>query len=225
MVKIDRLVRSRRKTVAIIVEHSGDLVVRAPLRTSKAQIEEIVARKAKWIARKQAQARQQKVQLPCHRYEDGEEFYYLGKKYRLTLVDRQRLPLVLDPAGQFTMNRSRQVEGEQIFTTWYRNQARIILEVRAALYAGVGGLGTPKGLRISGAHTRWGSCGSKGSINFTWRLVMAPLPMIDYVVVHELAHLKELNHSKAFWALVKGVLPDYKRRDRWLKDNGHLFKV
>ena len=225
MVKIDRLVRSRRKTVAIIVELSGDLVVRAPLRTSKAKIEEIVAQKAKWIARKQAQARQQQAQQQSHRYEDGEEFYYLGKAYRLVLVDRRRPSLALDPAGKFTLDRARQAEGEQIFTAWYRRQARTILTERAEQYAGRGGLGEPVGLRITGARSRWGSCGSRGSINFTWRLVMAPLPVIDYVVVHELAHLRELNHSRAFWALVKGVLPDYKGRDRWLKNNGHQFTL
>ena len=225
MVKIDRLVRSRRKTVAIIVEHSGDLVVRAPLRTSKAQIEEFVAHKAKWIARKQAQARKQQDQWQPHRYEDGEPFYYLGKTYPLALVERRRPPLALDLTGNFTLDRARQAEGEQIFTAWYREQARILLAERVEEYAGRGGLGKPVGLRITGARTRWGSCGSKGRINFTLRLVMTPLPMIDYVAVHELAHLKELNHSKAFWALVKGVLPDYKSRDRWLKDNGRLFRL
>ena len=224
MVKIDRLVRSRRKTVAIIVERSGAVVVRAPLRTPKARIEEIVAQKEKWIVRKQAQAQQQQAQQQTHRYEDGEQFYYLGKAYPLKLVDRQRRPLALE-GDQFTMNRSRQAQAEQIFTAWYRQQAHIILPIRVAQYAGTSGLGTPVRLRITSARTRWGSCGSKGSINFSWRLVMAPLPVIDYVVVHELAHLKELNHSKAFWALVKGVLPDYKGRHRWMKNNGHLFTL
>jgi predicted metal-dependent hydrolase len=225
MVKIDRLVRSRRKTVAIIVERSGEVVVRAPLRTSKARIEEIVAQKAEWIARKQAQARQQQGQIETHRYEDGEQFYYLGKVYLLALVKRKQPPLALSRGGKFTLNRARQAEGEQIFTAWYRKQARIILTERVEQYAGRGGLGEPVSMRITSARTRWGSCGSKGSINFSWRLVMAPLPVVDYVVVHELAHLKELNHSKAFWALVQGVLPDYKGRDRWMKNNGHLFTL
>ena len=77
-----------------------------------------------------------------------------------------------------------------------------------------------KKIRISSARTRWGSCSAKGTLSFTWRLVMAPPDVIDYVVVHELCHLKELNHSKAFWAQVEAILPDYKTRRKWLKDNG-----
>ena len=75
----------------------------------------------------------------------------------------------------------------------------------------------PTGIKITGAKTRWGSCSSKNSINFSWRLVMADDEIIDYVIVHELAHIKELNHSPRFWAVVEGTLPDYKSRRSRLK--------
>ena len=83
----------------------------------------------------------------------------------------------------------------------------------------------PGKLCISSARTRWGSCSAKGTLSFTWRLVMAPLDIIDYVVVHELCHLKEMNHSRAFWERVETILPDYKRRRKWLKENGGALRL
>jgi hypothetical protein len=80
-----------------------------------------------------------------------------------------------------------------------------------------------KKIRISSARTRWGSYSQTGTLSLTWRLVMAPLDVIDYVVVHELCHLREMNHSKAFWEQVEAILPDYKQRRKWLKDNEKLL--
>lgn len=80
-----------------------------------------------------------------------------------------------------------------------------------------------KSLKINNAKTRWGSCGSSGNLNFTWRLIMAPKKVVDYVIVHELAHLKQMNHSPKFWNEVKLIIPDYKNDELWLKRNGHLL--
>ncbi len=82
-----------------------------------------------------------------------------------------------------------------------------------------------KKIRISSARTRWGSCSTLGTLSFTWRLVLAPLDVLDYVVVHELCHLSELNHSKKYWGLVEEILPDYKARRTWLKENGGRLKL
>ena len=81
-----------------------------------------------------------------------------------------------------------------------------------------------KSLKINNARTRWGSCGHKGNINFTWRLIMAPVEVVDYVIVHELAHLKEMNHSARFWYEVGRMMPDYKKHEHWLKLNGHVLR-
>jgi predicted metal-dependent hydrolase len=93
-----------------------------------------------------------------------------------------------------------------------------------AHFAGLHGF-EPGKLRISSARTRWGSCSRQGTLSFTWRLVMAPEEVIDYVVVHELCHLRHLNHSKAFWGLVEGILPDYKVRRAWLKRHGERLQL
>jgi predicted metal-dependent hydrolase len=95
---------------------------------------------------------------------------------------------------------------------------------RVAWYAAKYGF-TYKQVKITSAQTRWGSCSAKGTLSFAWRLVMAPVPEIDFVVVHELVHTVEKNHGKAFWAKVKAILPDYKQRIEWLEVNGHLLKL
>jgi predicted metal-dependent hydrolase len=153
---------------------------------------------------------------------DGSTFLYLGKAYPLTLVEHQRPALVFD--RHFYLDRSNLPRAQAVFTAWYREQARGVLEQRVAWCARQYGLAA-KGVRITSARTRWGSCSSRGTLNFTWRLVMAPLEIIDYVVIHELAHLKEKNHSPAFWQLVERMLPDFRWRRDWLKKNGHILAL
>ena len=114
-------------------------------------------------------------------------------------------------------------KAEEVFCTWYREQARAVLSDRVSAYAQQWGFPQPS-IRITAAKTRWGSCSSRGGLNFTWRLVQAPLEIIDYVVVHELCHMKQHNHSRAFWALVAEILPDYQKHRYWLKENGYLFQ-
>jgi predicted metal-dependent hydrolase len=114
--------------------------------------------------------------------------------------------------------------GEKLFTAWYKQQARWVLAERVQWFASRCKF-TYTQVRISSAHTRWGSCSSRGTLSFTWRLVMAPLEVVDYVVVHELAHLRVRNHSPAFWKEVEAILPDYKARQKWLKTNGKLLTL
>ncbi len=102
--------------------------------------------------------------------------------------------------------------------------AKSYLTARTEYFAGVMGLHY-KQLKINSAHTRWGSCNSKGEINYTYRLILAPKDLVDYVVVHELAHLKEMNHSKKFWSVVAGVLPDYKLRQKQLTEWQRSMKL
>lgn len=216
-----RLVRSKRRSVALVIERDGALTVRAPLRMAEAEVRRFVEAKSDWIKRKQAEAA--KEALVPHQFEDGELFHFLGKAYPLRLVPDPAPALVMDGDG-FRLSRSRQADGRALFAAWYRAQARAILAERLERFACSHNL-KPSGLRISSARTRWGSCSRKGRLSFSWRLVMAPLEVVDYVIVHELAHLREMNHSQAFWALVEAMLPDYKQRRAWLKKNGFLLQL
>lgn len=106
------------------------------------------------------------------------------------------------------------------FQRTYRIQAKQIISSRVRYYANRMQL-TPTAVKINGARRRWGSCSHRGSLNFSYRLLFAPLAVMDYVVVHELAHMKELNHSRAFWNVVASVLPEFRGPHRWLRDHGH----
>jgi len=220
-----KIVRSRRKTIALIVQPDGSLLVRAPLRVTQRQILDVVQQQAEWVRSRQEAARQRAAAAPPKAFVEGETFQYLGQPYRLVIANAARPALALDAqAGQFRLARAAQPGVAALFEAWYRRQARQVFTERVAFYARQIGL-QPQKLRISSARTRWGSCSSRGTLSFTWRLVMAPLPVIDYVVVHELCHLQVRNHSKDFWNKVRAIMPDYKERARWLRVNGHLLRL
>jgi predicted metal-dependent hydrolase len=215
MIQIDKLVRSKRKTLSLIVETDGTLTVRAPTRMKAADIRGFIEAKAGWIKRKQASVR--KDALVPRQYLDGETFLYLGKEVPLRLVPGGKPALVMDRV--FKLTKPARPRAESVFEAWYKKQARAVLTGRVEFFARKYGFEVEK-IRISSARTRWGSCSAKKTLSFTWRLVMAPIEVIDYVVVHELCHLRELNHSPHFWAQVEAILPNYKYQRKWLKHNG-----
>ena len=219
-IPIDRLVRSRRKTVAIVIERDGRLTVRAPLRLSGGRIQAFVESHADWIAKNRT--RLQATPLPpVHRYVDGEIFLYLGQAYLLHLVPARHPALAFDGAA-FRLAKSSQSQAQEAFERWYKQQARSFLAERVPVLAVKHGFRYQR-VRISSARTRWGSCSSRGTLSFTYRLVMAPPEVIDYVVLHELVHTQIGNHSKTFWNKVAELMPDYKSRLTWLKKNGKFL--
>lgn len=220
--KIDHIIRTKRKSIALIVEPDGRLVVRAPMRVSDADIKHLVKQKERWIREKQKQVKDKSTQSKQKVYMDGEEFLYLGKSYQLKIVADLNPALVL--SRKFYLSRRVLPKAGSVFTEWYREQARAVISERVKLYAARHGFKYRK-IRVTSARTRWGSCSSMGNLNFTWRLVMAPPEVIDYVVVHELAHLRVNNHSKEFWKQVERIMPDYKQRLKWLKENGQKLTL
>jgi predicted metal-dependent hydrolase len=217
---IDRLVRSRRKTVALIVERDGSLTVRAPLRMAEARIRTFVESHSEWIAKKQIRARVASPFSPKH-YTDGDMFLFLGQSYPLTIVPHQR-PALTNNGAAFRLAKSALPKAEGTFTRWYKQQAALLLSERVLAFAGKFGFKYKK-IRISSARTRWGSCSSRGTLSFTYRLIMAPPDVQDYVVLHELVHTQVRNHSKTFWNRLGELMPDYKSRLNWLKKNGKFL--
>ncbi len=220
--KIDRLIRSKRKTIALIVDRDGQLLVRAPLKASTRQIDDFVTQKADWIRTTQEKVRLTYQKMRPKEYINGEGFLYLGKIYKLEISAWANRPLALN--GDFILKKAYLPKAEQIFTRWYREQARLIIAERVGWFARKYGFSF-KQIKITSARTRWGSCSSRGSLNFAWRLVMAPVETIDYVVVHELVHTIEKSHGKLFWGKVAAILPDYKKQIEWLKTNGHTLTL
>ncbi|MEI7849597.1 MAG: SprT family zinc-dependent metalloprotease [Chloroflexota bacterium] len=220
---VDQLIRSKRKTIAILIQRDGKVIVRAPLKTSERVINAFVESKSTWISEKKALA-QQRVSNPIRQFINGEKLPLLGKQITLRLVEDHTQRTALTLQNEFLLTKKAQTQAAGIFEKWYKAYAAQIITERVKFHAAQFGFHYEK-IRITSARTRWGSCSSRGTLSFTWRLVMAPLEVVDYVVIHELAHLKIKNHSAVFWAEVGRLMPAYQSRRDWLKKNGHLMTL
>jgi len=222
MISIDEIIRTKRKSIALIVERDGRLVVRAPSRASPEFIHAFVNEKESWIIKKQAEFKSARPKFAPKEFVEGEEFWYLGTLYPLKFSEHRRPRLSLD--GGFILSRTAYPKARAVFERWYREQALRIVPERVEQYAVKYGFNY-KQIKITSARTRWGSCSMRGTLSFAWRLIMSPLDVVDYVVAHELVHLRAHNHSKDFWGRVKEIMPDYKAKLEWLKVNGHLLTL
>jgi hypothetical protein len=212
-IKIANLIRSRRRSIALIVTPEATLTVRAPLHTPLSFIENLIQQKAAWIRQRIKEAQEKPRAVPW-RFVEGEEFLFLGQAYRLKYSDGDRIEL----NEELLFPREFLSRAEEELTFWYRQQAlRLILE-RVGHNARAMGL-KPATVRLSEASRRWASCGGNGVLHFNWRLIMAPLPVLDYVVIHELAHLIVRSHSARFWSKVRVFCPDYRVFRTWLRNN------
>ncbi len=218
---IDQVIRSRRKTIAIIIHHDGKVFVRAPIKAPQRLILAFVDSKSDWINEKKKQALQHPV-LPVRRFVDGESFLVLGKEIQLRVVENQKIALTL--GTEFCISQIALPQARKVFENWYRAYAMKIINDRVEYFSRQHGFRYEK-IRITSARTRWGSCSSRGTLSFTWRLVMAPLEIVDYVVIHELAHIRIKNHSPIFWAEVARLMPAYKQSKDWLKKNGRILTL
>ena len=222
MIKPDEIIRTKRKTLALIVERDGRLIVRAPMRAKEETINEFIEHKAKWILKKQAEIKAYYPPFLPKEYVNGEGFWFLGQIHKLQIVDEKKPRLYLN--GNFRLAKSALHKPDAVFEKWYRKQAYQVLIGRVHWYAAKHGY-QYKQIKITSARMRWGSCNSHGTLSFTWRLVMAPMSVIDYVVIHELVHLQVKNHSQKFWGRVGVIMPDYEQKIEWLEKNGHLLSL
>jgi len=208
------LKRSPRKTIGIYIKN-GHVEVRAPLQGTKPEIDRFVQSKEDWITKNLAKQKSQIKHRDSFEINYGSTILWRGKPYPITEKNGTRAGF---DSEVFYMPPG--LTPEQIKATCiqiYRRLAHTHFTNRAAYYSAQMGL-VPHTIKINSAKSRWGSCSTRKNINFSWRLAMACDHVIDYVVVHELAHLAEMNHSPKFWAIVKSVLPDYGERKMDLND-------
>ena len=208
------LMRSNRKTAAIYVR-DGSVEVRAPLKMPKHDIDRFVVSKEAWITGKLTKSQEQSKQRELFALNYGDTIIYRGKEYPIASKSGNRIGFD-DECFYMPLNLSP----NQIKTACvkiYRMLAKRDLTAKTLAFAAQMGV-APAAVKINGAKTRWGSCSAQKSINFSWRLIMADDSVIDYVVVHELAHLIKLNHSKEFWKVMSDILPDYIERQVRLKE-------
>jgi len=221
-IKIEKIIRTkRRKTVALQITEDATLIVRAPLRVRDKIIQEIVNHHSKWIERKIEQMRARKLKYSPKKFVEGEEFLYLGKYYKLHIVDEQDSELRFQDG--FHLSKDALSYAKDLFVKWYKESAYEEISQRVNFYTKMMGLQYSR-IKITGAKKILGSCTGK-NLNFSWRLVMAPLQIIDYVVAHEVVHLVEKNHSKVFWNKLQVLIPDYRERRQWLKENYFLLML
>lgn len=220
--EIKKIIRSKRKTISLQLNEDATLVVRAPFGVSEDTIERIILKHSNWIEKKKKEIKLRDLKFSKKELVNGEGFLYLGDYYRLWLVDYQEVPLNFK--NGFYLSKKYLANAKEIFMDWYKERAYEKISERVQGYALKSGFQYNK-IKITKAQKRWGSCSSKGNLNFSWRLIMAPLPVVDYVVVHKLVHLVEKNHSRAFWNKVKMLITDYKKHQEWLKKNRHLLRL
>ena len=209
-IRIDKIVRSRRRTIALIITPDAHLIVRAPLRAPATMIDQVIREKS---GRPQAVA---------HHYEEGEIFWFLGRPYPLHLTEDagsgiQRTDRLLVP-------RTIRPDIRAGIQHWYMAESHKEIHSRCMWFSMMTGY-SPASVRITDATQRWGSCNHLGGLNFSWRLIQAPLEIVDYVIVHELVHLRQPDHSRKFWKKVEALMPDYKRRREWLRENERLLRI
>ena len=213
--------RSRRRTLAIQVHADGQVVVRAPQRASMREVRCMVHSRAHWVVRKQEELSEQAREYNRLRRRYRHHRYFLGREYRLR-VQRAREPgvwLGCQTLHVETPDLSAQAV-DALLEEWYREQARRILEQRLERCLEharpILRVGRPQ-LRLRYMRTQWGSCSEAGRITLNTELVKAPRRCIDYVILHELCHLRELNHSKRFYALQDAVMPGWERHKATLE--------
>lgn len=221
-VQIEKIIRTKRKSIALQVTDDAKLIVRAPFSLNDERIKEIVSKNRRWIEEKKKAIEARNSKLSHKEFVNGEGFLYLGRYYKLNIVEDQREALKFE--GAFYLSRHALPRAKETFIQWYKDKAFEKISERVRLYAEKRGYKYNK-IGITDARKRWGSCSFRGNLNFSWRLVMAPLPVLDYVVIHELVHLEERNHAKSFWDKVKMLMPDFEGRRDWLKKNGYLLNI
>ncbi|GAB5606384.1 SprT family zinc-dependent metalloprotease [Sideroxyarcus sp. TK5] len=207
----------KRRSIGLRIDERG-LTVSMPLRASEQWLHSVLQDKAGWVLDRLESWQVGKA--PPVVWQDGANIPFRGETVALRVVPDlfgappclQGGKLLLRPAGIVTPQRI-----EQLVSQWYREQALQVFEECVAHFAPLMEV-APRTIRLSSARTQWGSCSARGVISLNWQLVKLPLPLIDYVVIHELAHLKEMNHSAAFWRVVASVCPDYLEHRVALRD-------
>jgi predicted metal-dependent hydrolase len=219
-------VSTRARILRLVVRQESGLEIVVPRGVRSRQIEEALHQKASWILKSMRRLQT----LP--ELKDGRELSCMGNRLQLQLLrsdqvasGRPRVTLagetLLVTLRETDWNNSEVLRGA--LEGWFRRRAHILIPER--LVAANQTFGFPYGrVTIKEQKSRWGSCSRAGNLNFNWRLLMAPLPVLDYVLIHELAHLRELNHAPAFWRLVASACPDYQVHRRWLREHGHTLR-
>lgn len=215
------IIRSRRKTIYFSVNEDGTVEIKIPKYLTKNQLLDILEKKADWIDKARQRAKEKQQNRKTLSFVNGSMHWYEGKSYMLRVIEDETCfqPNVTIENSNIivTVFHQNELIIKNILMNWYYKQALEKIENIIVTYKKhfvEQKIGT---IKIKGQKTCWGSCSSKGNLNFNWKLILLSKELLEYVVVHELCHLKEMNHSSQFWNEVGKILPDYKERRKQLK--------
>lgn len=224
--------RNNTNTVKISVEFEHGVEVVAPMALSEEVITQILHQKGSWIIQKLKEIENVEATPSLREFVSGEKYLYLGRPYMLVVFEHaERRPLltmrnsIFEATVQPEMKMwDRQNTIRALFRAWYKQRAEDRLTEQVRIYAERLNL-HPTEIKVMEMDRRWGSCTARGAVHLNWRLIMAPIQIIDYLVVHELCHLSIPEHSPKFWNQVGSVISDYEERREWLRVNGPTLTV
>lgn len=212
------VIRANRKTIGITVERDRKVVVRVPLQVSEQTVKAAVESKLFWIWQKLRDSRKYPNPKPHKEFVTGETFLFLGQHHSLTLTSLEGGAVRL-VGKQFEMALSDRRNGDVLFRSWYLAQAKEKLRPRIAAFANEIGVAYSR-IWVRDLKYCWGSCTPGGTLSFNWRIIQAPMIVVDYLIVHELAHVLIPNHSQDFWNIVAVHVPSWKKARNWLEQHG-----
>lgn len=210
-----KIIFKKRKNISILLDKDGNIIVNAPKNISKKYIDNFVQSNKKWIENNKKVIQQ--------RSKNKTTLLYLGEETKL-LISNEDFENIKFNGINFYISRKNKDNSKELLHKFYIDQANKIIKKRIIFYTKKYNFRINK-IKISNANTRWGSCGAQNNININWKLIMADKKIIDYVIIHELAHTIEHNHSKNFWGIIENIMPDYKERKDWLRKNGNLLYI
>ena len=218
MITPNSIIRSRRRSIALMVNSQGELVVRAPYYVSQLDIMGFVAKKQDWLQKQKALVEQEKRDFQPLSLEENSSIAVLGTTY---CIAKRGVEKIL-PFGDALLLPFACTKDELI--AWLEEQLWSFLVERVKYYAALLGV-QPTAVKLSAARSRWGSCNYHNVLHFTWHLAFCPPAIVDYVVVHELCHINNKSHDKKFWQQVAAILPDYKEQEKWLKTHRKVMDI
>lgn len=219
-----QIIRSpKRKKLTITVERDRTIVVHAPEGTSAELVQQVVDSKRQWILEKvrHPQKYQDRRHPPGKEVVNGESAPYLGRDYRIEVTET--VSGAVEFSGLFLVPAAHQAKRREVLRDWYVARAKETLLARVERHARVIGV-EYRTAKIVDNRYRWGSCTVNDTVNFNWRLIKAPMFVIDYVILHELAHLIESNHTSRFWSIVRANTPTMEKAKSWLKEHGQILE-
>lgn len=213
---------AKRRKLTITVERDRSVVVHAPEGTPEEKIREIVESKRQWIYEKTGHAQKyQEPHPPGKELVSGESALYLGRNYRIEIKESGLSDIQFD--HKFLIPSAHAAKRKDVLRGWYIKRAKEKILPRIKRHARELGVDYAAAKIVDNRY-RWGSCTVKNNVNFNWRLIKAPMFVIDYVIVHELAHLLEANHTPRFWNIVRTQAPTMEKAKAWLKENGQILE-